>query len=186
MTNHVHLLLTPPAADACAVLMRRLGQRYVQYFNGRYDRTGTLWEGRFRSCMVDSPEYVLACYRYIERNPLRAGMVKEIGDYRWASYAGNAGVMPDSLLMPHVEYLALGENDRGRHDAYRRLFSASGDDKFLGQVRDATKGGYPLLGERTKARLAAISSRPLARRKPGPRPADVSGGCAARSGDLPF
>ena len=81
MTNHVHLLLTPGDAQACATLMRDLGQGFVQYFNRRYERSGTLWEGRFRSCLVESARYVLACYRYIELNPVRAGMVADASSY---------------------------------------------------------------------------------------------------------
>ena len=91
MTNHVHLLATPRAANACALLMKNLGQRYVQYVNRSRERTGTLWEGRFRSCIAQSERYVMACYRYIELNPVRAGMVARAGDYRWSSYLANAG-----------------------------------------------------------------------------------------------
>src|SRR6185437_7202364 len=85
MTNHVHLLLTPSDAKACATLMRSLGQRYVQYFNRRYERSGTLWEGRPQSCLVDSTSYVLGCYRYIELNPVRAGMISPGTKYEWSS-----------------------------------------------------------------------------------------------------
>lgn len=85
MTNHVHLLLTPVREDSAALLMKHLGQHYVQYVNRVYRRSGTLWEGRFRSCLTQSEDYVLACYRYIELNPVRAGMVRHPGDYRWSS-----------------------------------------------------------------------------------------------------
>lgn len=186
MTNHVHLLLTPLAADSCAVLMRRLGQRYVQYFNGRYQRSGTLWEGRFRSCLVESAHYVLACYRYIERNPVRAGLVDEAADYKWSSHAGNAGLRDDTLLDPHAEYLALSEQKDSRHRAYRQLFRESDAIGFLKEVRDATNGGYPLLGERMKAQVSAISDRPLRRKKPGPPPMDESGGKDGSSAELPL
>jgi putative transposase len=89
MTNHVHLLLTPSRIDSVALTMKNLGQRYVQYINRTYRRSGTLWEGRYKSCLVQDETYVLACYRYIELNPLRAGMVKHVGDYRWSSYRTN-------------------------------------------------------------------------------------------------
>ena len=98
MTNHVHLLITPNAAGACTGLMRDLGQRYVQYFNRRHERTGTLWEGRFRSCLVESAHYVLACYRYIELNPVRARMVDDPAEYRWSSYRCHAMGEHDPLL----------------------------------------------------------------------------------------
>jgi putative transposase len=90
MTNHVHLLLTPEHIDSAALLMKHLGQRYVQYVNRTYKRSGTLWEGRFRSCLTQSEQYVLACHRYIELNPVRAGMVKKPQDYPWSSYSANA------------------------------------------------------------------------------------------------
>src|SRR5436189_377067 len=108
MTNHVHLLLTPQAMDSCALVMKNVGQRYVQMVNKRLQRTGTLWEGRFKSCVVGSEGYVLACYRYIELNPVRAGMVVGPGLYRWSSYRANAGGEVDSLLSPHAAYEALG------------------------------------------------------------------------------
>jgi putative transposase len=181
MTNHVHLLLTPPDASACALLMRSLGQCYVQYFNRRYRRSGTLWEGRFRSCLVDSARYVLACYRYIERNPVRAGMVSSAAAYPWSSYDGNAGGVEDRLLTPHLEYLGLGQEESRRQWAYRQLFAANDDPAFLAEVRDATNGGYPLLGNEMRSRLAGMSNRRLERRKPGPPPAEESGSTGSLS-----
>jgi putative transposase len=169
MTNHIHLLLTPRAADSCALLMRGLGQRYVQYFNRRYDRSGTLWEGRFRSCMVDSASYVLACYRYIERNPVRAGMVPSARDYPWSSHDGNSGAACNKLLTPHVEFLALGLEETGRHKAYLGLFSVEDDPAFLAEIRDATNGGFALVGDRLRSTLPADQRRRLARRLPGPQ-----------------
>lgn len=186
MTNHVHMLVTPPAADACAVLMRSLGQRYVQYFNSRYERSGTLWEGRFRSCLVDSGRYVLACYRYIERNPVRAGMVAHVAGYKWSSHGGNAGVVEDTLLTRHAEYLALATDPDHQRRAYRQLCMEADDLRILTDLREATNGGYPLVGERMKAQLSAASNRPLGRRKPGPSPAEPSLEGDYRSGDLLF
>lgn len=107
MTNHVHLLLTPQDSEACSLLMRDLGRSYVQYFNRRHDRTGTLWEGRFRSCIVESAGYVLACYRYVELNPVRAGMVNHPSSYAWSSHAVNAGMRADPAVLPHCEFTAL-------------------------------------------------------------------------------
>jgi putative transposase len=100
MTNHVHLLVTPASREACISLMRNLGQRYVQYFNRRHLRTGTPWEGRFRSCVAESARYVLACYRYIELNPVRAGIVSRPTDYAWSSHAVNIGMRSDTLTSP--------------------------------------------------------------------------------------
>jgi putative transposase len=178
MTNHVHLLLTPTAGDSCANILRDLGQRYVQYFNRRYARTGTLWESRYRSCLVDSAQYVLACYRYIELNPVRAGMVGSPVDYRWSSHLGNAGHVMNKLLTPHPEYTALASDPPVRHAAYRELFAHEDEPAFLAQVRDATNGGFALVGDSTKARIQSATGRYLERRKPGPA------GSAAPEGDL--
>jgi putative transposase len=186
MTNHVHLLLTPPDGRACAVLMRNFGQRYVQYFNRRYDRTGTLWEGRPRSCLVESTRYVLACYRYIELNPVRAGMVDRAAAFKWSSHDGNTGRVDEPLLTPHAEYLALADDQRARRVAYQHLFTSADDPRFLAEVRDATNGGYPLLGTEMKARLAKIAKRRLQRAKPGPPGGDEGGESDQFSGELPF
>jgi putative transposase len=170
MTNHIHLLLTPRTLHACALLMRNLGQRYVQYFNRRYERRGTLWEGRFCSCLVDSARYVIACHRYIELNPVRAGMVSCASAYSWSSHNGNAGRGFNELLTPHAEYLALAPNETSRHAAYEGLFAAGDEPAFVAAIRDATNGGFALVGEQLKARLPADTRRRLERKQPGPRP----------------
>ncbi len=157
--------------------MRNLGQRYVRYFNDRHERTGTLWEGRFRSCLVDSAQYVLACYRYIELNPVRAGMVASAVEYPWSSNATNVGLASDVFITPHAEYLALGDGSETRRAAYQRLFESDEDPMFLAAIRDATKGGYALLSEDLRTRLTADGCDRLARRKPGPR-AEASDGDA--------
>jgi putative transposase len=170
MTNHIHLLLTPSTNEGCARLMRNLGQRYVQYFNRRYGRSGTLWEGRYHSCLVDSASYVIACHRYIERNPVRAGMVSSAGAYRWSSHEGNAGRVTNRLLTAHSEYLALAATETSRHAAYSGLFDAADDPAFLVAIRDATNGGFALVGEDLKARLPAELLPRLERKPPGPPP----------------
>ena len=185
MTNHVHLLLTPPDAKACAALTRHLGQRYVQYFNRRYERSGTLWEGRPHSCLVDSARYVLACYRYIERNPVRAGMVPAAAMYEWSSHNANAGRVSDPALSPHIEYLALSSEPPARCAAYEQLFQADDDPQLLAEIRDATNGGYPLLGEQLKASLAIPKCR-LQRRKPGPAPDEERANDDRWTAHLPF
>lgn len=150
MTNHVHLLVTPSAAGACTALMRDLGQRYVQYFNRRHERTGTLWEGRFRSCIAESAHYVLGCYRYIELNPVRATMVDHPAGYLWSSYAVNSGMRSDPLLSPHAEFVALSADAEARHAAYRGLFEQPLDLRLQKAIRDATNGGYPLASDAFK------------------------------------
>lgn len=171
MTNHLHLLLTPSDPEALARLMRPLGQRYVQYFNRRYSRSGTLWEGRARSCLVDSARYVLACYRYIELNPVRAGMVASPADYRWSSHHGNAGRVSNKALTPHAEYLALADEHHGRHEAYRQMLLGGDDPNFLKAVREATNGGLALLGEASRAEVEATTGRRLEHKKSGRPPA---------------
>jgi putative transposase len=170
MTNHVHMLITPPSAMACSLLMRDLLRCYAAYFNRRYSRTGSLWQRPFRSCLVDSCDYVLACYRYIELNPVRAQMVAKPADHPWSSYAGNSGARVDVLLTPHAEYAALSAQEAGRRAAYRELLGGMDDARFLRTVRDATEAGYPLVGERLKAKLEAKGVR-LGPGRPGPRSA---------------
>lgn len=181
MTNHVHLLLTPPSEGACAQVMRELGRRYVPYFNKRYGRTGTLWEGRFRSCLVDSRDYVLACHRYIERNPVRAGMMRSLSEYPWSSYRANSGQAEDDSLSEHPEYIALAPDPMGRRDAYRRFCEDEENASFVSAMRDATNGGLPLVGETLRSRLAAEGRR-VAPGKPGPRGEELFDRAAANAG----
>lgn len=169
MTNHVHLLLTPESAGACTALMRDLGQRYVQYFNRRNERSGTLWEGRFRSCIVESAHYVVACYRYIESNPVRARMVDHPIGYLWSSYAVNSGTRTDPLVAPHAEYLALSMDADARHTAYRHLFEQPQDAPLIATIRDATNGGYPLASDAFKVTVLEPLGARTARGKPGPQ-----------------
>jgi putative transposase len=159
MTNHVHLLLTPAKADGASLLMKHLGQRYVQYINRSYQRSGTLWEGRFRSCLAQSEDYVLACYRYIELNPVRAAMVRQPQDYRWSSYAANAQGKADALLTAHEQYLRLGKDEARRREAYRGLFKAHLDEEMVTQIRQATNGGYVLGAGRFQAQIALALGR---------------------------
>ena len=144
MTNHVHLLLTPSGSDSAGMLMKRLGQRYVQYVNRSYRRSGTLWEGRFRSCMTREARYVLGCYRYIELNPVRAGMVDHPAEYRWSSYRANAQDEPSSLLQAHDVYRSLGIDGRARRSAYRELFRQQLEPGIVDEIRSSTNGNYAL------------------------------------------
>jgi putative transposase len=170
MTNHVHVLLTPSSAEACTMVMRDLGRRYVPYFNRRHDRSGTLWEGRFRSCIVESASYVLACYRYIELNPVRADMVDHPASYPWSSYAANSGARSDPSISPHAQFEALAPSSGKRHAAYRGLFDVEMDEPLLEAIRDATNAGYPLASEDFKTAVIAPLGWPTGPGKPGPRP----------------
>lgn len=167
MTNHVHLLLTPENEDSAALMMKHLGQRYVQYVNRTYRRTGTLWEGRFRSCLTQSEDYVLACYRYIELNPVRAGMVVNPQDYRWSSYHANGLGRASALLTAHAEYRRLGRDDTERRDAYRALFRAHVDEALTDEIRDATNGNFVLGDQRFQDQIAKILGRRVVRGKAG-------------------
>ena len=142
MTNHAHLFLTPHAPDSCAQLMKNVGQRYVQRINMRLGRTGTLWEGRFYSCLVTTELYALACYRYIERNPVRPGMVSHPREYRWSSYAMNARPQSSSLLTPHLAYLGIAENANRRAAVYQELCDVPLAQEVIDDIRKATRRGY--------------------------------------------
>jgi putative transposase len=127
--------------DACARLMKHLGQRYVQFVNKRLRRSGTLWEGRFKSCVVDSEAYALACYRYIEFNPVRAGMSASPGAYRWSSHRANAQGDPFTLVTPHAAYEALGLDVDRRQAAYRALCATAPSASVVEEIRKATRIG---------------------------------------------
>jgi putative transposase len=133
--------------------MKFLGQRYVQYVNRTYKRSGTLWEGRFRASLVQTEQYLLTCYRYIEMNPVRANMVRHPKDYRWSSYAANALGKKTDWLTPHDEYLALGSNDTERRSAYRDLFKTELDPEVLRDIRTSTHGGYVIGNQRFREQI---------------------------------
>ena len=126
MTNHVHLLVTPKYEGGVSKLMQSLGRRYVAYFNYQYKRSGTLWEGRFKSCLVQSERYLLECYRYIELNPVRANMVESPRDYKWSSYRCNGEGIKSKLITPHDEYLSLGHSEEIRLANYRSFLNKWG------------------------------------------------------------
>jgi putative transposase len=159
MTNHVHLLLTSREPDGASNFMKHLGQRYVQYVNRTYKRSGTLWEGRFRSSIVQVDIYLLRCHRYIEFNPVRAGMVEHPADYRWSSFSANAMGKPDRLVTPHPAYLALANDDTVRRSAYLDTFRSVLDANELEQIRSAGNAGYALGNERFRKEIALALGR---------------------------
>jgi putative transposase len=142
MTNHVHLLVTPTARAAIGRVMQSVGRRYVQPFNRRYGRTGTLWEGRYKAVPIDTERYLLACYRYIERNPVRAGMVGGPAEYRWSSYRANACGAHDPLVTPHDVYTRIADSDRARHEAYRAMCAVELETSSALALRRATETGW--------------------------------------------
>lgn len=145
MTNHVHLLMTPQTEQALGKVMQMLGRYYVQYFNSSYQRTGTLWEGRYKATLIDSEHYLLTCYRYIELNPVRAqGMIEEPAEYPWSSYRYNALGMENNIITPHSEYLKLANLAEKRQQAYRDLFNNYLPPKTLTEIREATNKSWVL------------------------------------------
>jgi putative transposase len=144
MTNHVHVLATPATAASAPRTMQVVDGRYAKYFNFIYERTGTIWEGRYRATAVDSDRYLLACMRYIELNPVRAGMVKSPGGHRWSSHAANALGAVDPLVTPHALYVGLGSTAAARRSAYRALFERDPAEEELAVIRDSTHYGWAL------------------------------------------
>ena len=144
MTNHVHLLLTPPSSEAVSQLVISLGRRYVQYINKTYHRSGTLWDSRYKSSLVHADDYLLACQRYIELNPVRAELVSDPALYRWSSYRANGLGQADALLTPHELYLALDRQAPARLAAYRALFRSELDEEAIAEIRLALSQGQPL------------------------------------------
>ena len=153
MSNHVHLLLTPQTAGAASRLMQHLGRRYVRYFNDAHVRSGTLWEGRFHASLVGDDAYVLACYRYIELNPVRAGMVDHPARYRWSSYACNALGMRAGEVVPHATYIALGPDASARQQRYVSFVESTMPEGQIGEIRRSLQRQRPL----TKAKKGSES-----------------------------
>ncbi len=162
MTNHVHLLASPRAAEAMPRTMQTAGRRYVARFNRMHARTGTLWEGRYRATLVDADQYFFACMRYIESNPVRAGMVGRPEEYRWSSHRANALGAYDPLVTLHALYTSLGDVAESRCAAYRRMFEQDLPDGELLAIRDATRfewalGGKPSASEPGCSRVGGRS-----------------------------
>ena len=167
MTNHVHLLLTPEKENSAGLLMKNLGQRYVQYINRTYKRSGTLWEGRFKSCLAQTEDYVLACYRYIELNPVRAQMVKHPRDYEWSSYRVNAENLHSDLITPHEQYIKLHASQAPRNKAYRFLFQQHVKDDIDSEIRVATNGNYVLGNQKFQKEIEQALGRRVTKGKSG-------------------
>jgi putative transposase len=159
-TNHVHLLLTPEHAARMPQVLISVGRRYVQYINHTYRRSGTLWDGRYKSSLVQAETYLLFCQRYIELNPVRASMVTDPSDYRWSSYRANGLGERDTLLTPHPLYLALGADDDARRASYRDLFRNALDDAPLAALRMALNQDQPMGNERFYREIEVMTGQP--------------------------
>src|SRR5687768_9041924 len=169
MPNHVHLLISPDESKSISRAMQAIGRRYVPGFNRRHGRTGALWEGRYRATVVDSARYLFTCQRYIELNPVRAGLAAEASSYRWSSFAANALGKVDELVCPHELYTALSTSPARRQEAYRALFDSPVAEPELRKIRDATSKGWALGDDSFRDRVSKRGRRanPL---PPGPRP----------------
>ena len=159
MTNHVHFLLTPDTQSAISQVMQSVGRRYVQYFNYSYRRTGTLWEGRYKSTLIDTEKYLLTCHRYIELNPVRARMVDAPSEYCWSSHRHNALGQYDPVVTPHELYEALGSTDSYRQRAYFELFKNAVEEQDLRAIRESTNKAWVLGDDRFKEKIQAALDR---------------------------
>ncbi len=169
MTNHVHLLITPHSENGISKVMQYIGRYYVQYFNFQYQRTGTLWEGRYKATLLDSESYLLTCSRYIELNPVRARMVKDPEKYPWSSYHFNALGQDNTLLSAHSVYKALGINNAARQTNYLALFKNHIPKAELDEIRAATNKAWVLGSHLFKASIEKLMDRQV---QPKPRGGD--------------
>jgi putative transposase len=173
MDNHVHLLATPQQVDGLSRMMQSLGRRYVGWFNHRHGRSGTLWEGRFRAALIEGERHLLACARYIELNPLRAGMLMEAGSFAWSSCAHHLGRRRDPLVTEHPMYWALGNTPFEREAAYRELLEQGLSDEEVKALTASVLKGWPLGSAGFLQGLATQVDRPMAPRSRGrPRKRD--------------
>lgn len=167
MTNHIHLLVTPIEKESVSMMTKVVGSRFAQYINKKYNRTGTLWEGRHKSSPVDTEDYLLKCYRYIELNPVAANMVKRPEEYYWSSYGINAWGDHSHFITPHDEYLSLGKNKKSRQYAYRELFKVNLSEEDLHAFRESAHYCQPVGSERFRKQIEEKLGSPLGYMKRG-------------------
>ncbi len=167
MTNHVHLLVSPETAHSLPRAMKHVNWRYSRYVNDAQERTGSFWEGRYRASLIEADDYYFACSRYIELNPVRAGLAKTPGAYRWSSYKANAEGKADALISHHQLYETLAPSPEDRPKAYASLFEGALPDTALGAIRDAVNGGWPLGPERFAALISRHAGHAITQRKRG-------------------
>ncbi|MCW8090691.1 transposase [Alteromonas sp. ASW11-130] len=171
MTNHVHLLCTPQLDNrGVSAMMQSLGRMYVRYFNQKYTRTGTLWEGRFHSSLVCTEEYLLTLYRYIELNPVRAKMVCDAVEYKWSSYKINALGVKSSLCTPHPIYMSLGQTKIIRLKSYRALFASKIPQTLIKNIQKCSRKELVLGNAKFKQQIEHLTGIALKNEKPGRPP----------------
>ncbi len=167
MDNHFHLLVSPQLQDGLPRMMQAVGRRYVRHFNDTHGRTGTLWEGRYKSALVQSERYLLACMVYLDLNPVRAGMVSVAQDYPWSSHAHSVGLRSDRLITPHALYWGLGNTPFARESRYRDLVQAGVSPEQRAALGQAVTSGWALGDEEFITRLQGVTDRRLTRSVPG-------------------
>lgn len=162
MTNHIHLLATPTTNNGISQMMQAIGRRYVRYFNHTYRRSGTLWEGRFKSCLISAPEYLLTCQRYIELNPVRANMVNHPSVYKWSSYRFHTQHdenLSTQFWTPHPIYIGLGKTQKQRSENYHSFFKGHIDDTEIHHIRQTTQQNMVLGNDRFKQEIEQLTGR---------------------------
>ena len=167
MSNHFHLLATPTTADGLPQMMQAVGRRYVRYFNDSQGRSGTLWEGRYRSTLIETDRYLLACMVYIDLNPVRAGMVRDARDYAWSSHGHYAGLRNDKVVTPHPLFWTLGNTPFAREAAYAALVNAGITLDQQDALTRSTLGGWALGDENFVANLQKRTERRVQRTQSG-------------------
>lgn len=174
MPNHVHLLASPSDAQGLGRMMQWVGRYYVPYFNRKYARVGTLWQGRYLASVIDSERYFMVCSRYIEQNPVRANLVASPAEFPWSSHAHHVGLQSDPLVTDHPLYWALGNTPFQREAAYLALVEQILENHDIELINQAVLKGWPLGGEQFKTSLAARIKRrvgPARRGRPAAKPA---------------
>ncbi len=167
MDNHVHLLCTPNDALSLSKMMQSLGRMYVQNFNYQHQRTGPLWEGRFKSFIIESQRYLLEVYRYIELNPVRAGIVETPLEYSWSSHLCNAYGANSNLITEHDEYLNLGSDMISRQKHYRNIFESEQNQTNLNNIRKSIKTNLVLGSSSFVKKLESTTKYRFRNKKPG-------------------
>jgi putative transposase len=186
MPNHVHLLVTPQATGGVAAMMQDVGRRYVRIYNDEHDRTGTLWEGRYKSSLVDTETYLMTCHRYIELNPVRAGLVEDPRTYRWSSHRHYVLGVDDPLVARHPIFNRLGDNPMNRREAFKELFREAIEKDLIERIRATTNQGWALGSDAFLDQVENISGRlvrPSKRGRPS-KPADTESAAADDSSEM--
>lgn len=181
MDNHFHLLVTPQARDSLSKMMQAVGRRYVRHFNDQQGRSGTLWAGRYKSTLIQSERYLLACMAYMDLNPVRAGLVVQARDYLWSSHIHYIGMRPQRLISPHPLYWNLGNTPFAREAAYEEMVSAGLSVELQQAIIQSTLHGWALGEADFVANLQKITERRVSKGRAG-RPANSKSGARPQPG----